>query len=264
MGRIAVLIPVYNQLDDLIRTLDSVDPQAADLEVFVVDDGSEPPIEIPAGRYSHPVHLINLGRNQGCAFARNVGLEKIIASGFDYVALQDAGDTDLDDRMAKQCQFLDENPDVAVVGAWAQYVNRDGDPLYVHQPPTDNQGIRERMPFSSAFTHPACMIRVAALRTVGLYDTTYPNSSDYEMLFRLTKSFESANLPEVLINKENNPDSLSLGKRRRGLRCRLRAQLAYFDLLSVRSYLGVLATLAFLVVPYRLIVALKQRRGFAG
>ena len=264
MSKIAVLIPVLNQLDDLLRTLDSVDTQSADLEFFVVDDGSEPPIEIPPGRYSHPVNLIKLGSNSGCAFARNVGLERIIEADFDYVALQDAGDTDLGDRMAKQSEFLDAHPSVAVVGAWAQYVDRAGDPLYVHKPPTNNRGIRERMPFSSAFTHPACMIRVEALREVGLYDTTYPNSSDYEMLFRITKVYETANLPEVLINKENNPASLSLGKRRRGLRCRLRAQLRYFDLLSVRSYLGILATLAFLVVPYRWIVALKQRRGFAG
>jgi hypothetical protein len=108
------------------------------------------------------------------------------------------------------------------------------------------------------------MIRLSAIEAVGLYDTTYPNSSDYEMLLRLTRRFESANIPDVLIKKENNPGSLSLGKRRRGLRCRLRAQMTYFNFLSLRSYLGVLTTLVFMLVPYRLVLGVKERRGHAG
>ena len=119
------------------------------------------------------------------------------------------------------------------------------------------------MPFSSAFIHPACMILVSALKTIGFYDASYPNTSDYELLYRLTLKFESANLPEVLIKKENNPASLSLGKRRRGLRYRLRAQLKYFRFQSLRSYLGVMTTLAFIVIPYRFILAMKVRKGYA-
>lgn len=263
-NRIAVLIPVFNQLDDLLRTLESVDSEAAALEFFVVDDGSTPAIDISLDHFKHPLHLIKLDHNRGCAFARNVGLEQIIDRGFDYVALQDAGDVDVGERMAKQARFLDQNPAIAVVGAWGEYIDLDGKLLYVHKPPSESREIRARMPFSSAFTHPACMIRVSALKVVGLYDTSYPNSSDYEMLFRLTRRFESANLPEVLIKKENNPASLSLGNRRRGLKCRLRAQLTYFRFGSLRSYLGVMATLAFMLIPYRVILTMKERRGYAG
>jgi glycosyltransferase involved in cell wall biosynthesis len=262
-SRIAVLIPVFNQLDDLIRTLESVDSEAADLEFFVVDDGSTPAIDISQHRFVHPTHLISLTHNRGCAFARNAGLEQIVARGFDYVALQDAGDVDVGERMAKQARLLDQNPGIAVVGAWGEYVDLDGELLYVYKPPSRSREIRARMSFSSAFVHPACMMRVSALKTIGYYDTSYPNSSDYELLFRLTRRFESANLPEVLIKKENNPASLSLGKRRRGLKYRLRAQLTYFRFQSLRSYLGVMTTLAFILIPYRIILAIKERRGYA-
>lgn len=262
-GRIAVLIPVFNQLDGLLRTLESVDSEAADFEFFVVDDGSTPAIDISRHRYQHPTNLIRLPNNRGCAVARNTGLEQIIERKFDYVALQDAGDIDIGERIAKQARFLDQNPEIAVVGAWGEYVDLDGECLYIHKPPSRSREIRARMPFSSAFTHPACMIRVSALASVGLYDTSYPNSSDYEMLFRLTQRYESANLPEVLIRKENNPASLSLGKRSRSLRYRLRAQLRYFRFRSLRSYLGVMTTLAFMLIPYRIILSVKERRGFA-
>lgn len=262
-SKVAVLIPVFNQLDGLLRTLESVDSETADLEFFIVDDGSMPAIDISRHRFIHPIHLIRLTQNSGCAFARNAGLERIIERGFDFVALQDAGDIDVGERMAKQARFLDQNPAIAVVGAWGAYVDMDGELLYVHKPPSQSREIRARMPFSSAFTHPACMIRISALSAVGLYDTSYPNSSDYEMLFRLTQRFESANLPEVLIKKENNPASLSLGKRRRSLKCRLRAQITYFNFLSPRSYLGVITTLAFMLIPYRIILTIKEQRGYA-
>lgn len=261
---IAVLIPVYNQLDDLLRTLRSVDSENANLEFFVVDDGSDDTVEVPDDLFQHPVHVITLPENRGCAFARNVGLQEIMSRNFKYVALQDAGDVDVGERMSIQASFLDQNPNIGVVGAWSEYIDLEGQTLYTHKPPIGNREIRARMPFSSAFTHPACMIRVSAIRAAGLYDVTYPNSSDYEMLIRLTRQFESANIPEVLIRKENNPGSLSLGKRRRGLRCRLRAQVTYFDFLSLRSYLGVLTTLAFMMIPYRIILGIKERRGHAG
>jgi glycosyltransferase involved in cell wall biosynthesis len=262
-SRIAVLIPVFNQTEDLLRTLESVDAETADLEFFVVDDGSTPAIDISQHRFVHPVNMITLPQNRGCAFARNAGLEQIVAKRFDYVALQDAGDVDVGERMAKQARFLDQNSDIAVVGAWGEYVDMGGRLLYVHKPPSSNQEIRARMPFSSAFIHPACMIRVSVLKTIGFYNTSYPNTSDYELLYRLTRKFESANLPEVLIKKENNPASLSLGKRRRGLRLRLRVQLTYFRFQSLRCYLGVMTTLAFILIPYRFILAIKQRRGYA-
>lgn len=263
-SRIAVLIPAFNEVDGLLKTIRSIDTQAANFEFFIVDDGSQPAIDIDLQNLVHPANLIRLPENQGCARARNTGLQQIIERGFDYVALQDAGDVDIGERLKKQAFHLDQNTDVAVVGGWGEHVDLSGRHLYIHKPPTGSREIRARMPFSSAFTHPACMIRVSALNAVGLYDPSYPNSSDYELLLRLTQQFESANLPEVLIKKENNPASLSLGKRSRSLRYRLRAQLKHFRAWSLRSYLGVMTTLAFMVIPYRLILAFKEKRGHAG
>lgn len=263
MSRVAVLIPVFNQTDDLRRTLMSIDRQSARVDCFVIDDGSEPPVAIDARDYRVPIRLIRLPQNSGCTRARNVGLGHIVEGGYDYVALQDAGDTDVGERLARQADFLDAHPDIAVVGAWAQYVDRSGRPLYVYRAPADSKAIRARMPYVSAFAHPATMIRVAALERVGHYDERYPIASDYEVFFRLTRAFETANLQEVLILKEDHPNSLSIGQRRRSLRFRLRAQCQHFAWASWRSYLGVLSTLVLLLIPYRLVVAVKNLRGYA-
>lgn len=263
MSKIAVLIPVYNQPDDLLRTLDSVDRESADLDFVIVDDGSDPPVGIPDARYRHPVHLLRLPQNRGCTVARNLGLQHILEGGYDYVALQDAGDTDIGERMALQAAYLDAHPEIAVVGAWAQYVDRAGQPLYVYQAPAGSQQIRTRMRYVSAFANPASMIRLTALRQVGLYDPAYPIASDYEIFFRLTRAFETDNLQQVLINKEDHPQSLSLGNRRRSLWYRLRAQRQYFSWASLHAWLGVGATLLLMLLPYRLVLGVKRWRGYA-
>ena len=107
------------------------------------------------------------------------------------------------------------------------------------------------------------MIRTSALRQVGYYDEGYPVASDYEMFFRLTRRFQTANLQQVLIRKEAHPNSLSIGHRRRSLMFRLRAQCKHFDRLSVGSYLGVLSTLALLLLPYGSVVAVKSMVGYS-
>jgi len=263
MSKIAVLIPVFNQADDLVRTLDSLDAQRSEFEIFVVDDGSDPPLVLPEGRFRHPIHLIALENNRGCTVARNTGLAHIMRGGYEYVALQDAGDTDIGERVAVQAEFLDKHPEIAVVGAWAEYVDRQGELLYVYQAPTTTGEIRARMPYVSAFANPASMIRLNALEQVGFYDPAYPIASDYEIFFRLTRAFETANLQQILIRKEDHPGSLSLGSRRKSLWYRLRAQIRHFSLPSIHSYLGVLSTLLLMLVPYRLVLSIKRWRGFA-
>jgi glycosyltransferase involved in cell wall biosynthesis len=263
MSRIAVLIPVLNQMEDLSRTLQSIDRQSADMEIFVVDDGSEPPVRIDEKAYRYPVHVMSLPQNQGCTAARNIGLKHILEQRFDYVALQDAGDTDIGERMQIQANYLDLHESIAVVGAWARYVDPDGRLLYLYQAPTSSKEIRARMPYVSAFANPATMMRLDALEAVGLYDPDFPIAGDYEIFFRLTRRFETANLSEVLINKEDNPNSLSLGRRRQSLLFRLRAQWKYFTAGSVHSYLGIGWTLILLMFPYSMVVAVKKRRGYA-
>ena len=263
MSKIAVLIPVFNQAEDLLRTLASLDSQHAAFDIFVVDDGSEPSLDLPEGRFLHPIHLICLESNRGCTVARNTGLAHIMRGGYDYVALQDAGDTDVGERIAIQAEFLDRHPEIAVVGGWAEYVDTRGELLYVYRAPSTTGEIRARMPYVSAFANPASMIRLSALEQVGVYDPTYRIASDYEIFFRLTRAFETANLRQVLIRKEDHPDSLSLGSRRKSLWYRLRAQIQHFSLPSIHSYLGVLSTLALMLIPYRLVLSIKRWRGYA-
>lgn len=110
---VTIVIPVYNRLQFLAFTLDSVLAQTlADWELIVVDDGS---IEDVAGfiaRYSDQRISCIRQENQGNAAARNFGISE--AKGL-YVVCLDSDDVWAEDMLATCVAEFKRNPGVDVV-----------------------------------------------------------------------------------------------------------------------------------------------------
>ncbi len=105
MGLVSIIIPVFNRPNGALRAIASVlgqqDLGAYDLEIIVVDDCSEPPLEL---RGSDPrVHLLRLDRNSGAAAARNAGIR---AARGEFVALLDSDDVWLAGKLAAQLRAM--------------------------------------------------------------------------------------------------------------------------------------------------------------
>jgi glycosyltransferase involved in cell wall biosynthesis len=99
---VSVVIPCKDRPGLLRRALASVSAQTAlPDEVIVVDDGSEPRLEINE-RYALPVKLIRQ-RNQGPSAARNRGVRE--ASG-EWIALLDSDDVWFPEKLAAQWQLI--------------------------------------------------------------------------------------------------------------------------------------------------------------
>ncbi len=258
MASVVVLIPVYNNPEGLQKTLCSLVGAAVD--VVVVDDGSSPPLRLPPVLGDDRVTLLRLETNQGIAGALNAGLEAIRAQGYAYIARLDAGDTAATDRFARQQDYLERHPACALVGSHVEFTAMDGTPLFVQYLPTDSAQIRRRMHLKCCFSHPAILLRTAALEPLGLYNSSYPAAEDYEFFFRCVQSFETANLDAVLTRVEANPLGITIRNRRQQLRSSLKVQLHHFDPRLAESYVGVLRTLAHFVVPHRFLTFLKRRR----
>lgn len=267
MPDLAVLIAVHNAQDALIRTLQSLDRQAGDFDIFVVDDGSAPPIAINGLDYGHTIRLTRLENNQGPFVAANKVLQQIMRGDYRFVARQDAGDLDVDNRLALQVAFLEAHPDVALVGAWVRFVNAAGSPLFLFKPPISTRGIRRRMRYGAAIIHPSSMIRIDALRKVGLYDDRYRVGKgfvggDYDLFFRITQSLECANIPKFLVIKEEDRGiSVSVDRRRQSASSRIKTLLRYFDWRSPHSYLGLLYCVILYITPYPLVMKIKILKG---
>jgi len=120
---VSVIIPVYNGETYIEQALNSVVSQTyTQTEIIVIDDGSTDNTVRLVKKFMALNSNINLLSQQrkGSAAARNLGFK--YAKGT-YYALIDADDTMFEERIEKQVNFLDNNPQIAVVSCLAYYVN---------------------------------------------------------------------------------------------------------------------------------------------
>src|SRR5512132_860167 len=207
--RLAVLMPAWNPGPEIRSALQSLAASTIPYDVFVVDDGSRPPVREALGALPANVHLIELPANRGCSAARNAGLREILARGYEFVAHQDADDESMADRLQKQMAFLDEHPEVGVVGTWANLADMHGNHMFLFAPPVDDAGIRRKMWFNMPIANPTVMFRSEILRQTGLYDETLRNAGDYDVIWRASRVTGLANLPDPLVLYRVNPEGLS-------------------------------------------------------
>ncbi len=256
LPRLAVLIPVFNDQAGLQKSLKSLAADGDEFAVYVVDDGSVPPMSIPDD-LPYRVHLVRQEPNQGITAALNMGLAHIAAERYDYVARLDAGDLSLPGRLTAQAAFLDDHPKHAVVGTATRQVDVRGRVLYDFHPPTEHRDVVRGLRYQAALIHPSIMLRLEAVQTCGMYDNRFPGGEDYDLFFRLARLHKLANLQEVYVVKEINPYSITSRRRERQLG-RLRLLAWHFDHRSVHSYLGIVANALALLVPRRVIFGLRR------
>ena len=257
VGRIAVLIPAYNARACMDATLRSLCEQRVPFTLVLVDDGSTPPLAVDVAPLDYPVVLLRMPRNGGIEAALNAGLEYIAKAGFEFVARLDAGDRCAPTRLARQQAFLDAHSDVHLVGSNVEWRRDDGTLAFAMTLPRDHAAIARAMHYTVCLIHPTVMFRTSVVRAIGAYSTSYPAAEDLDFFWRIVTTFRVANLPEVLLVTRFDPSGLSMTRRRRQLRSKLRIQLKYFRSAEPLSYLGVAKTLALMAVPYRGVVALK-------
>jgi glycosyltransferase involved in cell wall biosynthesis len=258
-ARLAVLIPVLNDQRGLERSLASLARDGSAFEVFVVDDGSDPPLRLPLD-LPYGARLLRQDTNRGIVAALNAGLATIAGGGYEYVARLDAGDLSLPGRFAAQMAFLDDHPGHALVGTAIHYVDLDGNLLFDFHPPTTHDAVTRMLRYRAALAHPSIMIRIQALITCGFYRDTFMHGEDYELFMRLGRTHQLANLATPFVVMDVRPDSLS-SNRQRNLINRLKLLVSYFDPKSVHAYLGIAANLLLLLAPRPIMLRFRRFGG---
>ena len=193
MPRVTVLLPTYQSERYLSEAVQSVLAQTySDFELLAVDDDStDRTVDILQSYHDSRIRVIQ-GRKRGLADALNLGIS--VAQG-EYIARMDADDIMLPTRLAKQVEFLDTNPCVAVCGSWQQYF---GMSTFIHKPPASASQCRANLLFACDLCHSTVTLRREFFQAHGLnYDGRFA-AEDFELWTRVLDYGEIANLPEVL------------------------------------------------------------------
>jgi glycosyltransferase involved in cell wall biosynthesis len=210
---VTVVIPVYEQPNLLGDALDSVCEQTLDnYEVVVVDDASETTMESVVDEYGEHVRLISHDENRGAAEARNTGID---AAHGEYVAFLDADDVWMPTKLEKQLEVFERGTDylgIVYTGfvqyeldgtAWKRYPEANGN---IYRKELEQDRIH---PTSTVMVHRDCLERV------GGFDSSLPSRQDYDLWIRITEYYTVDYVDEILVDKREQPDSISKDFERR-------------------------------------------------
>jgi GT2 family glycosyltransferase len=261
--KIAVLLPAYNAGPDLAITLKSLRAQTIPSTLFLVDDGSTRKPDYKSLTAGMDCQVIELPKNLGITGAMNAGLEAILRNpDFEYIARIDAGDTADATRFSTQAAFLDSHPQIDILGSSIDFRQHDENGKLiasrtVHFPETPAE-CRACLPSSSPVSHPALLLRRVVFERLAGYSELYPAAEDYDLMWRASNAgFAIANLPDVLLVKEENPGSISQKRRRRQIHSRMRIQMANLHATQLTAWVGLFRSAISLALPARAAAAMK-------
>lgn len=195
---ISVILSVYNAEKYIAETVESVLNQTySDFELIIIDDGSiDNSMNILRSYSDHRIQLFTQANaGQGATLKRGLGLAK-----GKYIARQDSDDVSFPTRFEKQIQFLEQHPEIALLGTWAQIIDENGNKENrYHQHPSNPDELKLDLVFNNPTVHSSIMFRKEITDEIGGYSTQRKSFEDFDLIARVSQHFPVSNLPEVLL-----------------------------------------------------------------
>lgn len=200
MPKISVLMPIYRTNEKYLReAIESILNQTfSDFEFLILDDCPKDSKEDIVKSYKdNRIKYYKNDKNLGISRSRNKLID--LANG-EYLAVMDHDDISLPERFKKQVEYLDEHPDVGVVGS--TYKNINGSKITAN--PIDNNNVKIALTAACAVCHPASMIRKSVLIDNNIhYEEEFSPAEDYALWCRLIPFTNFHNIDEILFQYRN-------------------------------------------------------------
>ena len=215
--KVSVLMSIYvkEKPEYLKAAMDSVLNQTYPIdEIMLIEDG---PLteELYALIHDYQSKHANI---RTFAFEQNQQLGRALAKGVELcrnelVARMDTDDIAMPDRIEKQVAYMEEHPEVHVLGGAIREFNDEGTTDRVKLMPKTQEEIVEYVKVRNPLNHMTVMFRRSAILEVGNYKH-FPFLEDYSLWSRmLSKGYQIRNLDEILVRART---SMALVKRRSG------------------------------------------------
>lgn len=207
MPKISVLMPVYNTKEKYLReAIESIINQTfGDFEFIIINDGSENNVEEVILSYKDKrIKYVKNDYNKGLIFTLNLGLELMQG---EYLARMDSDDISLSERLEKQLDFMEKNPEIGISGTWTKFLFKN----QIVKHPTLNEEIEKvLLYFYTALSHPTIIIRKNLIDKLNLrYNEADIHAEDYGLLLSLIGKTKFANIPEILLYYRKHRNQIS-------------------------------------------------------
>lgn len=200
---ISVIMSVFKEpVDWLCQSIDSILLQTfADFEFIIICDnpnyGDGISLLNEYAQKDSRVRLIFNKENIGLTKSLNKGLA--IAKG-EFVARMDADDISLPERFEKQIAYMENHPEVVVLGAMVKHFGKKSWWKPNEAKSFTDGDLKAQMLYGNCIAHPTAMIRKKVLDENNIrYDEQYRHSQDYRLWEQLMLYGKFAKLKEILL-----------------------------------------------------------------
>lgn len=207
MCRVSVVLPVYNVENYIQSTIESLLNQTfSDFEVLVFDDRSTDGTVDRVRSFRDPrVRLVLNPCNLGRAGTDNIALSYVQG---EFIAKMDGDDICHPERIAHQVSYLEQHPEINVVGSWMQNF---GTSSYLNRYPENPDKAKVLTLFTLPTGNPSVMLRTSLFREQNMaYNAGLRQTEDYDFFARYIRQLRVATLPVPLIQYRVPPN---VGKR---------------------------------------------------
>ncbi|MDD5063412.1 MAG: glycosyltransferase [Phycisphaerae bacterium] len=209
---ISVVMSVYNGQKYLRESVDSILNQTCkSFEFIIINDGSEDnSLDILLDYQTKDNRLLIVNQN-------NIGLTRSLNRGIrvaasEYIARQDADDISLPTRFEKQLNYMENHPEVAVIGCLGDVFSVNGILRTTKDTKYSRDGIKRHLASKNLFMHGSAMMRKSCLAKVGFYREFFRHSQDYDLWLRLSQYSDIDILPEHLYQYRVTPEAISVSR----------------------------------------------------
>ncbi len=179
------------------------------LEYIIVDDGSDDSTGriLNSFESDRRVRLIRFSANIGRVASLNKALGSVRGK---YIALHDADDISMPDRIARQVEFMECNIDHAIAGTNIIEIDSRSEETARTAKPELNDDLQFIMMFKCTLSNPSTMFRSDIVLEKGLhYEDRFIHAEDFGFISRLIRFGKAHNIQEYLLKYRRHEDNNS-------------------------------------------------------
>ncbi|WP_394676799.1 glycosyltransferase [uncultured Sphingobacterium sp.] len=216
---LSIIMPVYNgekYLETSVRSI--LDQTHHDFEFIIIDDGSSDKTEdIIKSFQDQRIVLISNNRNEGITRSLNKGL---YFSRGQYIGRMDCDDISRRDRFELQLAYLEENPNVSIVGSDYEilYENALDDTILLNRVniSVEHEDLLVEFLYRNVICHPTVTMRKNDLNSKKLYyDRWAYCAEDYKLwIDSILSGLKLGSIPIPLIKYRHHGEQVSTTKRK--------------------------------------------------
>jgi len=218
MATVGVIIPAFNAANTLPIALESVASQTFnDWQILLVDDGStDNTAQIVAPflqRFGPKIQYIHQ-ENRGLPAARNTAIR---ASATEFLALLDADDVWLPQRLEESVKILRERPPAGLAYGGIIAIDQDGRPTgtFIGNSRFAEGHIAPQIYMRNVdLPCPTLTFRRSCLDQVGLFDESMRATEDRDLCLRVALRYEVAFVPAVIAQYRVSANSMTTDPQR--------------------------------------------------